>query len=213
MSLAGRRNRKAELRGKLESFEHNRLNRFEPAIQFVLEAKHAAILVSEGNPEKNRDFLKKIGSNLQVADKSLAVNFVNPWQYVVDFNSDPALPDAQASENSQIENWRRGWDSNPRYSFWPYTGLANQRLKPLGHLSVGMPAAAAQGMRGGWPQREGGLSRAGRRRASKKGRAAGPCFSETRRPAAARAGADWPVDGARGRRRFRRRFGGAGRRG
>ena len=45
-------NRKAELRGKLESFEHNRRNRFEPAIQFVLEAKHASNLLAEGNPEK-----------------------------------------------------------------------------------------------------------------------------------------------------------------
>jgi len=35
-------------------------------------------------------------------------------------------------ENS---NWRREGDSNPRYGFWPYTGLANQRLQPLGHLS------------------------------------------------------------------------------
>jgi hypothetical protein len=31
--------------------------------------------------------------------------------------------------------WRREGDSNPRYDFWPYTGLANQRLQPLGHLS------------------------------------------------------------------------------
>src|SRR5438270_11662840 len=31
--------------------------------------------------------------------------------------------------------WRRGRHSNPRYSFGPYTGLANQRLQPLGHLS------------------------------------------------------------------------------
>jgi hypothetical protein len=36
-------NRKAELRGKLEAFEHNRANRFEPAIRFVLEAKDATI--------------------------------------------------------------------------------------------------------------------------------------------------------------------------
>lgn len=34
-------------------------------------------------------------------------------------------------------NWRREGDSNPRYGFWPYTGLANQRLQPLGHLSTG----------------------------------------------------------------------------
>src|SRR5712671_6211176 len=32
-------------------------------------------------------------------------------------------------------HWRRGRDSNPRYSFGPYTGLANQRLEPRGHLS------------------------------------------------------------------------------
>ena len=31
--------------------------------------------------------------------------------------------------------WRRGWDSNPRYSFTLYNGLANRRLQPLGHLS------------------------------------------------------------------------------
>ena len=31
-------------------------------------------------------------------------------------------------------HWRKGRDSNPRYGY-PYTGLANQRLRPLGHLS------------------------------------------------------------------------------
>jgi integrase len=32
--------------------------------------------------------------------------------------------------------WRREGDSNPRYGFWPYNGLANHRLQPLGHLST-----------------------------------------------------------------------------
>jgi hypothetical protein len=68
-------NQKAELRGKLEAFEVNRQNRFEPAIQFVLEAKQATCLLDEGNREKTRDFLRKIGSNLHVADKSLTVEF------------------------------------------------------------------------------------------------------------------------------------------
>ena len=40
-------NRKAEIRGKLEAFETNRLNRFEPAIRFVLEAKHGANLLAD----------------------------------------------------------------------------------------------------------------------------------------------------------------------
>jgi hypothetical protein len=44
---------------KMTLDEHNRLNRFEPAIRFILEAKQATILLAEGNQEKNRDFLKK----------------------------------------------------------------------------------------------------------------------------------------------------------
>ena len=31
--------------------------------------------------------------------------------------------------------WRRGGDSNPRYSFRPYDGLANRCFRPLSHLS------------------------------------------------------------------------------
>ena len=34
-------------------------------------------------------------------------------------------------------SWRRGWDSNPRYTFTVYNGLANRRLQPLGHPSAG----------------------------------------------------------------------------
>src|ERR1700689_5270354 len=32
--------------------------------------------------------------------------------------------------------WRSRRDSNPRYGFKPYNGLANRRLQPLGHSSV-----------------------------------------------------------------------------
>jgi hypothetical protein len=105
-------NRKAELRGKLEAFETNRHNRFEPAIRFALEAKHAAILLSEGNSEQKRDFLKKIGSNFQVAEKSLTVKLLNPWQFVADYNSDPAHVIAPERDSAKNVNWRRGRDSN-----------------------------------------------------------------------------------------------------
>ena len=52
-------NPKVELKGKLEAFERNRQNRFEPAIRFILAAKDATILLSQGKPEEKRDFLKK----------------------------------------------------------------------------------------------------------------------------------------------------------
>jgi site-specific DNA recombinase len=99
-------NRKAELKGKLEALEDNRRNRFEPVIQFVNEAKQATFLLAEGNLEKRRDFLKKVGSNLQVADKSLAVEFKNPWKYVAEFNSDPITILARQRGNLKKVNWR-----------------------------------------------------------------------------------------------------------
>ena len=41
------------------------------------------------------------------------------------------------------QQWRRGGDSNPRNGAKPFTPLAGERLRPLGHLSVsalvGMP--------------------------------------------------------------------------
>ncbi len=110
-------NRKAELKGQLEALEDNRRNRFEPVIQFVNEAKQATFLLAEGNLEKRRDFLKKIGSNLQVADKSLTVEFKNPWNYVAEFNSDPTTILARQRENPLKSNWRRGRDSNSRHPF------------------------------------------------------------------------------------------------
>jgi hypothetical protein len=107
-------NQKAEARGKLEEFERNRRNRFEPAIAFIKEAKQATILLAEGNAEQKRDFLRKIGSNFQMANKSLAVEFKNPWKLLVEFNFDLASQNTRQREFSEKQNWRRGGDSNPR---------------------------------------------------------------------------------------------------
>jgi len=106
-------NQKAELKGKLDAFERNRANRFEPAIRFVLEAKNATFLLAEGKPEQKRDFLKKIGSNFHVAEKSLTVEFKNPWNLLAEFNSDLASSKARQREIPQTNSWRREGDSNP----------------------------------------------------------------------------------------------------
>ena len=97
---------KAELKGVLEAFADNRRNRFEPAIAFVKEAKDATILLAEGNPEKKRDFLRKIGSNLKVEDKRLSVELKNPWKIVAEFNSAFLSNIAACGENPKISNWR-----------------------------------------------------------------------------------------------------------
>ena len=43
--------------------------------------------------------------------------------------------DCVPTSQTTLKKWRREGDSNPRYGFWPYNGLANHRLQPLGHLS------------------------------------------------------------------------------
>jgi hypothetical protein len=54
----------------------------------------------------------------------------------------PGIPDqfalpprAKSALDQSLKDWRRGWDSNPRYGF-PYTRFPSVRLKPLGHLST-----------------------------------------------------------------------------
>ena len=43
---------------------------------------------------------------------------------------------------SLVRNWRREWDSNPRYGF-PHTRVPGVRLQPLGHLSISHGFAAS----------------------------------------------------------------------
>src|SRR5438105_14584806 len=45
----------------------------------------------------------------------------------------PPPPWSQQTRPSSVD-WRREWDSNPRYGF-PYTRFPSVRLQPLGHLS------------------------------------------------------------------------------
>lgn len=43
--------------------------------------------------------------------------------------------------------WRRRRDSNPRYAFGAYNGLANRRLQPLGHVSASVIRALSKSLR------------------------------------------------------------------
>src|SRR3990167_8745386 len=47
-------------------------NRFELAIAFLKDANQAEKYAQQENPERIRDFLKKIGSNFRIADRTLA---------------------------------------------------------------------------------------------------------------------------------------------
>jgi len=51
-------------------------NRFELVINFRKEANQAEKYAQQENPERIRDFLKKIGSNFRIANRTLVLDFV-----------------------------------------------------------------------------------------------------------------------------------------
>ncbi|PIE00889.1 MAG: hypothetical protein CSA81_13350 [Acidobacteria bacterium] len=77
-------------------------------------ANQAEKIAAQENPEFLQDFLKKIGSNLHIAERTLAMNLKKPWRTARKWPmvSLDDTPHFAASDKSV--NWRRGWDSNPR---------------------------------------------------------------------------------------------------
>nr|HVW22676.1 hypothetical protein [Opitutaceae bacterium] len=97
----------------IAGLEEDRANRFEPVTLFVSEAKYASELLAEGNPEKNRDFLKKIGSNLQMAEKSLAVEFNPLWKILPNRNPSHLVLKAPNHPNRKLAE-REGFEPSVR---------------------------------------------------------------------------------------------------
>ena len=115
-------NQKQVLKNKLKSFEQKSNNRFELAKKFIKDSKQAKIIASKENPERIRDFLKKIGSNFQIQNQNISFSPRGAWQIVVNSNlfahsaTCAELCSARNSaETDKIANWRRERDSNPRF--------------------------------------------------------------------------------------------------
>ncbi len=84
------------------------------ADKFIKDSKQAKIIASKGNPEGIRDFLKKIGSNFRIADRTLACDFKNAFKIAEKYHAEALCAEATSYDFTKSENWRRGWDSNPR---------------------------------------------------------------------------------------------------
>ncbi len=114
-------NQKQVLKDKLKSFEQKSNNRFELAEKFIKTSKQAKIIASKENPERIRDFLKKIGSNFQIQNQNISFCPRGAWQIVVNsalFAQSATFAELCSARNSavsdKIANWRRRRDSNPR---------------------------------------------------------------------------------------------------
>ena len=111
------------MKDKLNSFAQKSNNRFELVDKFIKSSKQEKIIASKENPEKIRDFLKKIGSNFQIQNQELSFSPRGAWQIVANsalFTQSATFAELRSARNSvvsdKIANWRKVRDSNPRFS-------------------------------------------------------------------------------------------------
>ena len=73
--------KKVSLTEKINSARHKRNNWNEPLREWILDMKKGAELVSSSDFYEIRDYLKKIGTNPRMHDKSVSVSFCPPTEF------------------------------------------------------------------------------------------------------------------------------------
>ena len=112
-------NQKIDISQNLTASTQKSDNRFEPLINFLKATNQAEKIALQENPERIRDFLKKIGSNFRIADRTLVLDFKNSFKIAEKYHAEALCAEAVSYDFTKSENWRRGRDSNPR-RFNPY---------------------------------------------------------------------------------------------
>ena len=125
---------KKDLEEKISSFGQKSNNRFELAIAFLKEANQAEKCAQQENPERIRDFLKKIGSNFRIADRTLVLDFKNAFKIAEKYHAEALCAEAVSYDFTKSETWRRERDSNPR-NRKRLTCFRDKPVQPLLHLS------------------------------------------------------------------------------
>ncbi len=97
-------NEKLDIEQKIRDFEQTGNNWLEPMREVILLSSQAKILLSQGDKTEIRQFLKNVGSNFILKGKKFDFEPKNGWRARVAGEPTASFP-----------NWRRGWDSNPRY--------------------------------------------------------------------------------------------------
>ena len=111
-----------EFKEKQKAAEANRVSRFEPVIGFVRSLQEASLQKATRTVTENRDFFRKVGSNLFLKDGIISWVPQGPWKTLIDYgpfarpNSAhvPCAPNL-AGETDHNYKKRRERDSNPRY--------------------------------------------------------------------------------------------------
>ena len=123
------RSAKKDLEEKISAFGRKSNNRFELAIAFLKDANQAEKYAQQENPERIREYLQKIGSNFRIAERTLLFPLKNAFQIAEKYHAEAQRAEATSYDFTKSENWRRGWDSNPRGPYGP-TAFRERRFRP-----------------------------------------------------------------------------------
>ena len=103
---------KKDLEEKISAFGRKSNNRLELAIAFLKDTNQAEKYAQQENPERNRDFLKKIGSNFRIADRTLACDFKNAWIIAEKYHGEAQRAGTKTYDFGKSESWLGREDSN-----------------------------------------------------------------------------------------------------
>ena len=71
---------------------------------FINTVKQAEIIALQENPEQGRDFLKKIGSNFRIADRTPACDFKNAFQIAEKYPAEALCAEATSFNFAKSTN-------------------------------------------------------------------------------------------------------------
>jgi len=114
-------NQKVEISEKLADFEQNGNYWLEPAKRFILNSNQAQIVAKKGSPKEKTEFLKKVGSNLVLADQNIKYFPRGAWKIFVNlgnFAAEPRSGEAEINVNfSKLPIWLAWRDSFRTYEW------------------------------------------------------------------------------------------------
>ena len=75
--------------------------------------------------------------NFRLSGQKLFLDFKNPFKITAFAEPERSEGEATTLKNSKIENWRRGWDSNPRGTLRRH-GFPSHSIGPLWNPSLSL---------------------------------------------------------------------------
>ncbi|MFA5778491.1 MAG: hypothetical protein WC870_03350, partial [Candidatus Paceibacterota bacterium] len=75
-----------------------------------------------------RDFLKKIGSNFRIAERTLSFPLKNAWILAGKYHAEAQRAEATSYDFAKSTNWRRGRDSSTSSLFYFLPPSTNSQL-------------------------------------------------------------------------------------